>query len=131
MKTIKTHLKEVAIILSTILMLYNCAASYQGSYTLMDTLNTNRIVKIIKVNNTEFVYQNIDTLNGAWIGEKRISGNKIVYETIDPKNITKIQLGRTKESQSKEGLVVVGVILGIGLLIFGISNMSIDLSGGD
>ncbi|MFK2818724.1 hypothetical protein U0L90_01245 [Flavobacteriaceae sp. LMIT009] len=120
MKTITLYSKLVALSLSLLLILQSCVASYQGSYTLTDALNFNRKIKI-KTTDSQIVYSDIDTLNGKWIGQKQ-ANNSVVYDTINPESIVKIQLERSKQSESKEGLIILGAIVGAVLIIYGLSQ---------
>lgn len=40
MKSIKIHLKTIAVLLSVILLFQSCSSTYSGSYTLMDAFNS-------------------------------------------------------------------------------------------
>jgi len=131
MKTIKNQLKVVAIFLSAILLFQSCVANYSGSYTLMEAYNSKRATRITTVNNDKFEYSKIDTLNGQFVGQKYTSDNQLVNEPFSTKAITKIELKRTKESSSKEGLIILGAIVGVVLVIVALTSAAkgIDIYG--
>lgn len=109
MKSIKIHLKTIAVFLSVILLFENCSSTYSGSYSLMDAYNSKRETRITTKNHEKFEYSKIDTINGKYVGQK-FSNNQLVSAPLDTKAITRVELKKTKE-ESNDGLL--GVILGI------------------
>lgn len=124
MKSIKIHLKAIAVLLSVILLLQSCGSPsyYSGSYSLMDAYNSKRETRITTVNHEKFKYLKIDTINGKFVGQK-LSNNQLVNEPLDSKAITRVELKKTKESSNDGSL---GVILAIVLLAGFILSFTID-----
>ena len=132
MKSIKIHLKTIAVFLSVILLFENCSSSYSGSYTLMDAYNSKRGTRITTVNHEKNEYSKIDTINGIFVGQK-YTNNTLVNEPLNTKAITKVELKRTKESSSNEGLIILGVIAGVVLVIIGLTSAAknVNVFGND
>lgn len=128
MKTNKFYYRIIAVFFSALILVQSCA-SYQGSYTMMDALRSKREVKITTITNDKLEYRKIDTLNGQWVGQKLTNNNKLIYEPIDTQSVVKIEMKRSKQSEKKEGLIVVGIIGAVVLVIVGlvhaVNNMSI------
>ena len=124
MKSIKIHLKAIAVLLSVILLLQSCGSpsSYSGSYSLMDAYNSKRETRITTVNHEKFKYLKIDTIKGKFVGQK-LSNNQLVNEPLDTKAITRVELKKTKESRNNE---VLAFLLGITLLVSLILSFTID-----
>lgn len=131
MKSIKFQLKAIAIFLSILLFLESCGANYTGSYTLMEAYNSNSATRITTVNKEKFEYSKIDTLNGQFVGQKFTNDNQLVNEPLNTKAITKIELKRSKESSSREGLIILGAIVGVVLVIVALTSAAkgIDIYG--
>jgi len=126
MKTKKLCFRIIAYFLS-ILILFQSCASYQGSYNMMDAFKSKREVKLLTNRNNHLEYRKIDTLDGNWVGVK-LTNSKLEYEPIDTQSIVKIKLKRSKQSEQKEGRIIIGIIagivLGIVLLVSAVNNAS-------
>jgi len=126
MKTKKLYFRIIAYFLSILIFFQSCA-SYQGSYTMMDAFKSKREVKLLTNRNNQLEYRKIDTLDGNWVGVK-LTNSKLEYEPIDTQSIVKIQLKRSKQSEQKEGRIIIGIIagivLGIVLLVSAVNNAS-------
>lgn len=127
MKAYNTVFRLKAVFLAIVMIFQSCAASYQGSYTLPQALAANREAQITTISNEQIEYKKIDTLNGKWVGQKVVN-ERLVYEPLNTQTITKIELKRTKESASKEGRKVIGIIATVALLGILLLNADFDLS---
>jgi len=112
MKKNRLYFSLIAYFFSLSILFQSCAV-YQGSYTMMDAFKSEREVKLVTNKNEQLEYQKIDTLNGQWVGVKLTNNNKSEYEYINTPSIVKIQIKRSKKSEQKEGLIVVGIIAGV------------------
>lgn len=113
--------KILSIFLSVLLFFQSCGASYKGGYTLQDALNYKRKVRIETTYGEKLEYQKVDTLKGQWVGEKLVN-NHSVFEPINSNTIRDVQIHRSKQTESNEGLIILGVIAGVILIIVGISS---------
>ena len=125
MKSIKIHLKTIAVLLSVILLFQSCSSTYSGSYTLMDAFNSKLETRITTINHEKFEYSKIDTINGKFVGQK-LYNNQLVNEPLDTKAITKVELKKFNQESRDDAIEALGIILGIVVIAGFILSFTID-----
>ena len=123
----KSVLKILSISLAVLMFFQSCGASYRGGYTLQDALYYKRKVRIETTYGKKLEYQKVDTIKGQWVGQK-VANNNPVYEPININAVRDVQIHKSKQAESKEGLIILGVIAGVILIIVGLSSVAKNVS---
>jgi len=124
MKAIKLYLKQIASVLSVLILLQGCTVYKSVSATLNEAYKSNSKVKITTIENKILKYKRIRHENNQYYGIQKIQG-KEVKSLIDKDKINQIQL--------KDKLLSVIIPIAIPLLpiiILGITHDSKKAGGG-
>ena len=114
----KPLFKFTSLFLSFLIAIQSCAV-YTGNYTLDQAVNEKRKAKITTVDESVFVFEKIDTLNGEFVGVK-YKRNQPQNMTLDEAQVNQVQLieeDRTKQNNRRLIGTAAGLALGV---IFGV-----------
>ena len=126
MKTLKAHLKVVALFFSVLILLQGCTVYKSANVTIDEAVKADNKVRIEKRNGERLKYYRVVELNdGNYYGKLKIKGlfNNFL---IDEDNIDKIQIKDQSTSTILTvtiPVVIVGVL--IGAVALSLENMSI------
>ena len=126
MKTLKAHLKVVALFFSVLILLQGCTVYKSANVTIDEAVKADNKVRIEKRNGERLKYYRVVELNdGNYYGKLKIKGlfNNIL---IDEDSIDKIQI---KDQSTSTILTVAIPVVIVGVLInavaLSLENMSI------
>ena len=94
MKTIKIHLKSLAIVLGIIVLFQGCSA-YKYNVLSLDqaALQGEYKAKLLTNNDSNLYYVRIESKDGQYYGVKKVKG-EFAKEEIDPNEIKTVRLSR-------------------------------------
>ena len=124
MKVIKLHLKQLATVLSILILMQGCTVYKSASVTLNEAYSSNSKVKVTAFENKILKYKRIRHENNQYYGIQKIQGQE-VKSLMENTRIKKIQL--------KDKLLSIIIPMAIPLLpiiIFGITHDSKKGEGG-
>ena len=117
MKTMKKHLKSLAIVLGIIVLFQGCSA-YKYNVMSLDqaALQGEYKAKLVTTNDSNLYYKRIESKDGQYYGVKKIKG-EFVKELIDPNEIKTVSLSRSKNIHLSTPLIIGISIVTLGLAI--------------
>jgi hypothetical protein len=122
MRTLKVHLKVVALFFSVLILFQGCTVYKNQNISLDQAAATNDKVKIVTKNNQTIKYLNITKINQEYFGFKKVNGDlsKIPIQKED------IEMVRIKD---KPMSAVVGILTFLGGLIV-VATVGVLIGGG-
>jgi len=113
MKTIKIHLRIMAIFLSALMLLQGCTVYKSANVTLEEAVKSENRIKVKTKYNQTLKFKRIEVENGHYYGLKYIYG-KMIKTQIVKENVEKIQLkDKTLSTILSIGIppiIIIGVI---------------------
>lgn len=111
-----SYLRPISLFLATIFLLQCCKAYYKETVSIEDAIGSDKKrVKIIKMDNSKYVYKSLNFKNDSLYGHQK--GNKNIETFIQTEDIKEIHLLNIKKSRVRTALLIIFIPVGI-LFVF-------------
>lgn len=109
-------MRPISLFLATIFLLQCCKAYYKETVSIEDAIGSDKKrVKIIKMDNSKYVYKSLNFKNDSLYGHEK--GNKNIETFIQTEDIKEIHLLNIKKSRVRTALLIIFIPVGI-LFVF-------------
>jgi len=115
MKAIKQHLKQVALILSMLILFQGCTIYKSTPVSIDEASRMDNAVRVITTNNEKLKYDKIIKENGSYYSVKK----ERTADVIAPIDALQIKEVKVKDKTATGILTLVSIPLVIGLLVYG------------
>ena len=115
MKTLKKHIKPIALIFGVLILFQSCMAYKQTSVSLEQAVQSEKKTKIETKSNESLKFRRISFEDGKYYGVKRVKG-EIVKIPLDSTGIKKVLLHDKTLSTVLTIALPIGIILGASLI---------------
>ena len=114
MKTFRTHLRSMALIFATLILLQGCTVYRSANVTLEEASRAETVVRVTTNENKKIKYDRIGFENDHYYGLNYKTGDDLKVR-LDENNINKIQVKDKTGSVllSLSPIVIIGAIVGI------------------
>ena len=116
MKTIKKHLKTVALFCATLIFFQGCTVYKSANVTLEEASKAEIQARVKTNDNQTLKFKRIGFENGRYYGVKKINGD-IIKTRIDEQKVERVQL-KDKTASTIIPIAVPVIIIGIAAIIF-------------
>lgn len=125
MKTLRTHLKKAAMILSALILFQGCTVYKSTPITMEQAVDKEQKVKILTKNNKKLKFNRIAVENGKYYGVRQVDGKTVKF-LLDVDTVESI---REKDKSLSTVLTVAIPVVIIAGIIFLVINNSVVQAG--
>lgn len=110
MKTFKTNICAISLLLSALTLLQSCVAYKQGTYTLEEASRTETKVKLKTIDNETLKFKKIEFINDKYYGVIKINGLS---------NMVEIESARIKYAKLQDKTMSTVLTIAVPVIVLG------------
>jgi len=129
MKSIKKQIRQIAYVLSLLILFQGCTVYKSASITLDQASKVEQKVKVITKGNEKLKFNRIGIEDGSYYGVKKQKG-EIIRTLLDPKRVNEVNVKDRTMSTILTICLPIAIIVGVALII-GDQSYSFNFSESD